>query len=73
MTPRHGSGQPIFDHLQRSGNVSDDAMFETFNMGIGFCLMTRPTHVDDVMNHVARHEPTVIGSVVEGPTRVQLQ
>ncbi|MBW9222821.1 phosphoribosylformylglycinamidine cyclo-ligase [Methanothermococcus sp. SCGC AD-155-K20] len=30
---------PIFQEIQRIGNVPDEEMFRTFNMGIGFCVI----------------------------------
>lgn len=33
---------PIFDWLATSGNVNPKAMFETFNMGIGFVVLVKP-------------------------------
>ncbi len=31
--------QPVFTLLQRLGGVSDEEMFQVYNMGIGFCLV----------------------------------
>ncbi|OGS55635.1 MAG: phosphoribosylformylglycinamidine cyclo-ligase [Euryarchaeota archaeon RBG_19FT_COMBO_56_21] len=31
--------QPLFDVLQKLGNVSDKEMYQIFNMGMGFCLV----------------------------------
>jgi phosphoribosylformylglycinamidine cyclo-ligase len=62
----------IFDHLQRIGDLDDKAMFEAFNMGIGFCLIVRPTHLADVMARVEDHDPIVIGEIVEGSGGVRI-
>ncbi len=64
------SRPPIFDHLQKIGDIDDGAMFEAFNMGIGFCLIVRPERVSDVASHVSGHDPVVIGEIVEGPEAV---
>ena len=36
---------PVFDWLQREGNVSREEMWRTFNCGIGFVLMAAPAEV----------------------------
>jgi phosphoribosylformylglycinamidine cyclo-ligase len=33
---------PIFEHLQKLGNVPQDEMFRTFNMGLGMLLVVNP-------------------------------
>ena len=38
----HGSLQPIFTWLQRTGGVPDDDMLRTFNMGIGLIVVCAP-------------------------------
>lgn len=37
---------PIFDYLQNTGVVSDDDMFDAFNMGIGYIVVVRPYDVE---------------------------
>jgi phosphoribosylformylglycinamidine cyclo-ligase len=34
--------QPIFQLIQHHGQVSDEEMFFTYNMGIGFCVVVVP-------------------------------
>lgn len=62
----------IFDHIQKRAGLSDTAMFEAFNMGIGFCLITSQDDAEEVMAHVSGHTPVVIGEIVDGtdPIRV---
>jgi phosphoribosylformylglycinamidine cyclo-ligase len=36
---------PVFDWLQREGNVPREEMWRTFNCGIGFVLMVAPDAV----------------------------
>ncbi len=55
----------VFDLIASKG-VGRDEMFSTFNMGVGFCLVTDPARVPDVMTAVAAHSPWAIGRVVEG-------
>jgi phosphoribosylformylglycinamidine cyclo-ligase len=61
--------QPIFDLIQRSGNVARPEMYRVFNMGIGFCLIVedQPAIVTAVQRTFAVHEfeTHVIGRVVD--------
>jgi phosphoribosylformylglycinamidine cyclo-ligase len=58
----------IFQWLQRSGQVPDEDMLRTFNMGIGMILVSSPALVEPVMEDLrARGEqPIVIGEIVRG-------
>lgn len=48
--------------------VSRDEMFQTFNMGIGFCLVVDQVEVDRLMEHLELHNPVVLGAVRAGET-----
>jgi phosphoribosylformylglycinamidine cyclo-ligase len=41
---------PIFSLLQRLGRVSDEEMFQVYNMGIGFCLVVAAAQADQAMD-----------------------
>ncbi len=56
---------PVFDLVSDRG-VSEDEMFLTFNMGIGFCLVVETDIVDDVLAAADRHDPIVIGRITAG-------
>jgi phosphoribosylformylglycinamidine cyclo-ligase len=43
---------PVFDWLQREGNVPREEMWRTFNCGIGFVLMVAPGDVAAVNAHL---------------------
>ena len=56
----------IFQVIQREGEVADQEMFTTFNMGIGLMIFSAPEKADSLMS-VLRAEgesPRVIGEVV---------
>jgi phosphoribosylformylglycinamidine cyclo-ligase len=57
---------PVFDWLQREGNVADAEMWRTFNCGIGFVLVLHPEQVSAVQASLSalglNHK--VIGQVV---------
>jgi phosphoribosylformylglycinamidine cyclo-ligase len=39
----------IFSFLQDLGNISENDMFKTFNMGIGMVIVVPKSHVDDIV------------------------
>ena len=59
---------PLFQWLQRSGDVPDDDMLRAFNMGIGLIIVCTPALADTVMDDFrSRHEsPVVIGEITRG-------
>ncbi len=60
---------PIFDWLQRHGNVADDEMHRVFNCGIGMIVIVAPAHVDRALRLLrdAGERATRIGTVVAQP------
>ena len=65
---------PLFDWLQRLGNVERAEMFHVFNMGIGFTLIVAPEAVTTVRERLATFPfaAWVIGEVVAGQRGVEL-
>jgi len=55
--------QPIFEFLQEEGGVTDEEMYQTFNMGMGFCLTTSSKISEDVAEELGGK---VVGEVQEG-------
>lgn len=43
---------PIFKFIQENGNISNKEMFQTFNMGIGFCLIIDERYVNEIKNKI---------------------
>ena len=60
--------QPIFKLIQKEGDLSDEEMYRTFNMGVGYCVVTSPEYVEDVEKIFKRHgfKAKPIGRVVKG-------
>ncbi len=56
---------PIFKEIQRLGNVPDDEMFRTFNMGIGFCVIVDEKDAPKIMDIAKKYniESYIIGKV----------
>ena len=65
-------GQPIFDHLQKLGNIPQDEMLRTFNMGIGMILVVPPNKFKKVQTILERSGEKLhsIGRVVKGERKV---
>jgi phosphoribosylformylglycinamidine cyclo-ligase len=59
---------PIFRWLAHTGEVSNKAMFETFNMGIGFVAIVPPEAVNPTLNWFQSKDIAAyqIGEVIEG-------
>ncbi|APE95307.1 phosphoribosylformylglycinamidine cyclo-ligase [Halodesulfurarchaeum formicicum] len=57
--------QPVFEFIQDAGNVSDEEMHRTFNMGTGFVVAVDPA---DAEAFVAETDGQIIGDVTEGST-----
>jgi len=57
---------PIFDWLQRQGNIDDAEMHRVFNCGIGFVLVVAPDAADAAIARLSASGETVytIGTVV---------
>jgi phosphoribosylformylglycinamidine cyclo-ligase len=59
---------PLFQLIQRGGEVPLDEMYRTFNMGIGMVAVVAPADLHDVEHSLERRgeRSILIGSVVEG-------
>lgn len=56
----------VFKSIQKNGSVSDREMYQTFNMGIGFCLITSPEEGNRIISEYGRkYQIENIGKVVE--------
>lgn len=60
--PKH---QPIFCHIKKFGNIPVVEMYKTFNMGIGFCVITPKRQGNDVIRICKKYNlpATIIGKV----------
>ncbi|GJM19176.1 MAG: phosphoribosylformylglycinamidine cyclo-ligase [Phycisphaeraceae bacterium] len=63
----------VFSYLQKHGGVEPDEMDKVFNMGIGYCLIVRPTFAAAVARRLARFGETVhtIGTITRGTGAVR--
>ena len=65
---------PIFKLLQKTGNLEEKMMYNTYNMGIGMVLAVEKADADKVMEAVrkAGETPYLIGEVTAGEKGVTL-
>lgn len=59
---------PVFEWLQKLGDIDEAEMFRVFNMGVGFVMIVSEYYKDSVLRQLADAETPafVIGEVVEG-------
>ena len=64
----------IFKMMAREGNVEEEMMYNTYNMGLGMVLAVDPKDVDRVMDAIrsAGDTPYVVGHVENGEKGVTL-
>lgn len=62
---------PIFQLIQRDGNVSSAEMHQVYNMGIGFCVLAAEKDCDPILTILQRHgrRAQVIGRIIEDDTK----
>ncbi|MDO4476061.1 MAG: phosphoribosylformylglycinamidine cyclo-ligase [Lachnospiraceae bacterium] len=65
---------PIFKLMQKTGDIAEQMMYNTFNMGLGMIVAVDPADVDKTMEAIkaAGEQPYVVGSVENGEKGVTL-
>ncbi len=65
---------PIFELLQRKGNIEIEEMFKVFNMGIGLVLVVPKKEVSKLLKALSflKETPYWIGEITEGKGEVNL-
>jgi phosphoribosylformylglycinamidine cyclo-ligase len=63
--------QPIFRLIQARGQVSEAEMYQVFNIGVGFCVVTAPAAVEQVRAITRQHGVIAydLGHAVADPER----
>ncbi len=66
---------PIFGMLAKDGNVAEDAMYNTYNMGVGMIMAVAPEDVDKTAEAVknAGETPYILGEIVAGERGITFQ
>ena len=65
---------PIFTMMAREGNVEEQMMYNTYNMGLGMIVAVDPADVDKAMEAMkaAGDTPYVVGKITDGEKGVTL-
>ncbi|MCF4969941.1 phosphoribosylformylglycinamidine cyclo-ligase [Nostoc sp. CMAA1605] len=68
INPKSWTIPPIFQWLAQAGSVSAEAMYNTFNMGVGFVLLIPPQQVEQTIEFFATKDISAfaIGEVIAG-------
>ena len=62
----------IFKWLKKNG-ISDKEMLQTFNCGVGFCLIINPRNYKKITRYFSREfKPYIIGRITKGKDKVKL-
>ncbi len=63
--------QPIFSLIAERGRVAPAEMYQTFNMGVGLCVVVPEREADRALAMLREHEPAaaVLGRAVRDPER----
>ena len=62
----------IFKWLKKNG-ISDKEMLQTFNCGVGFCLIINPKNYKKIERYFSRgFKPYIIGKIIRGKDKVKL-
>ncbi len=65
---------PIFDLLQKTGNIPERDMYNTFNMGVGMSIVVAAEDVDQALAILCENgeDAYVLGTVIESDEKVVL-
>jgi len=65
---------PIFKLLQKTGNIAEDMMYNTYNMGLGMVVAVDPADADKTMEAIkaAGETPYIVGHIEAGEKGVTL-
>lgn len=64
---------PIFKLLKKFGNVDNDEMIRTFNLGVGLAIVAKKEYKDEIINHCINKgvDCYVIGETIQGNQQVK--
>jgi phosphoribosylformylglycinamidine cyclo-ligase len=65
---------PIFDFLQKEGDIDEDEMYRAFNMGVGYILVVEAGGADGVIEDLSEmgEKACRIGEITRGDQKVVL-
>lgn len=63
---------PIFKYIQKIGNIEERDMFNTFNMGVGMCIIVSKKDVEktiEILNS-CKEDAYIIGKIIENKEKI---
>ena len=65
IDPSQWQRPPVFDWLQKAGNITDREMYRTFNCGIGLVVVVPAAEAEDVVSQLraSGEKPVIMGAV----------
>ncbi len=65
---------PIFELIQSEGNIEDEEMYSTFNMGIGMVLAIDRKNKNGIIETIKNegYNPVILGEVIKSNSKVEL-
>jgi len=66
--------KPVFEFLQKLGNIETKEMYSTFNMGIGMVMITAPDEADTIVASLKQsgYKAYYLGEIEAGETGIEL-
>lgn len=62
---------PIFENIQKWGNIDTDEMYNTFNMGVGMVIFVDPKDCDKALE-ILEGKAEVVGQVTKGNKSIKI-
>lgn len=64
----------IFKYIRNNGNISDEEMLSTFNLGVGFNIVVSQKDKERVMKHVNKfYDCYEIGTIEQGSRKIEFE
>lgn len=63
---------PIFESIKKLGDIDDDEMFKTFNMGFGYLIVVPSEQTDTAVELLKDFNPFIAGEIVAGEKEVEI-
>lgn len=63
---------PIFKYIQKIGNIEDRDMFNTFNMGVGMCVIVSKKDAEKTIEILSscKEDAYIIGKIIENKEKI---
>lgn len=63
---------PIFKYIQKIGNIEDRDMFNTFNMGVGMCIIVSKKDAEKTIEILSscKEDAYIIGKIIENKEKI---